>query len=183
MDLKIVYKIYCGIDTHKTFVVVCIASANFKSVTSYESHRFSTYTKGLKDLLQWLFSHNCRDVSMESTGKYWISVYNILEKNNCSFILAHHKYVKAIREKNWPALNQVKRTTCRTVSRFPISIWETLFRTSSTNLRRWCWIRFWKIPQILSLISRLLCLKVEKETPSASWYYWWLYYTGIDGQT
>ena len=70
MALKIVCKICCGIDTHKTFVVACIASGNFKSMTSYESHRFSTYTKGLKDWLQWLLSHNCRDVCMESTGKY-----------------------------------------------------------------------------------------------------------------
>ncbi len=54
MALKIVYKICCGIDVHKTFVVVCIASTNHKDVTTYESHRFSTYTSGLKNLLHWL---------------------------------------------------------------------------------------------------------------------------------
>lgn len=35
---------------------------------------------------------------MESTGKYWIPVYNILEKE-CSIVLAHPKYVKAIHGK------------------------------------------------------------------------------------
>ena len=79
MALKIVYKICCGIDVHKTFVVACIASTNSKGVTTYEIHRFSTYTKGLKDLLQWLLDRNCKDVCMESTGKYWIPLYNILE--------------------------------------------------------------------------------------------------------
>lgn len=74
MALKIVYKICCGIDVHKTFVVACIASTDSKGVTTYEHHRFSTYTKGLKDLLQWLLKHNCKDVCMESTGKYWIPV-------------------------------------------------------------------------------------------------------------
>lgn len=98
MALKIVYKICCGIDIHKTFVVACIASTNPKGVTTYESHRFSTYTKGLKELLQWLLAHDCKDVCMESTGKYWIPVYNILEKD-CSIVLAHPKYVKAIRGK------------------------------------------------------------------------------------
>ena len=98
MALKIVYKICCGIDVHKTFVVACIASTNDKGVTSYESHRFSTYTSGLKTLLQWLIDRNCKDVCMESTGKYWIPVYNILEKG-CSIVLAHPKYVKAIRGK------------------------------------------------------------------------------------
>lgn len=98
MALKIVYKICCGIDVHKTFVVACIASTNDKGVTSYESHRFSTYTKGLKDLSQWLLSRKCKDVCMESTDKYWIPVYNILE-NHCTIVLAHPKYVKAIRGK------------------------------------------------------------------------------------
>lgn len=98
MSLKIVYKTCCGIDVHKTFVVACIASTNEQGVTTYRSHRFSTYTKGLKELLQWLLAHNCKDVCMESTGKYWIPVYNILEKD-CSIVLAHPKYVKAIRGK------------------------------------------------------------------------------------
>jgi len=35
---------------------------------------------------------------MESTGKYWIPVYNILEEF-CNIVLAHPKYVKAIRGK------------------------------------------------------------------------------------
>lgn len=98
MALKIVYKICCGIDVHKTFVVACIATTNKQGVTTYESHRFSTYTKGLKELLQWLLAHNCKDVCMESTGKYWIPVYNVLEEQ-CSIVLAHPKYVKAIRGK------------------------------------------------------------------------------------
>jgi len=97
MALKIVYPICCGIDVHKTFVVACIASTN-KGVTTYQSHRFSTYTKGLKELLQWLSENNCPDVCMESTGKYWIPVFNVLE-DSCNITLAHPKYVKAIRGK------------------------------------------------------------------------------------
>lgn len=31
---------------------------------------------------------------MESTGKYWIPVFNILEKENNSMFLAHPKYTK-----------------------------------------------------------------------------------------
>lgn len=97
MALKIVYPICCGIDVHKTFVVACIASTN-KGVTTYKRHRFSTYTKGLKELSQWLCVNNCQDVCMESTGKYWIPVFNVLE-DSCNITLAHPKYVKAIRGK------------------------------------------------------------------------------------
>lgn len=98
MALKIVYKICCGIDIHKNFVVACIAKTDMQGVTTYERHHLSTYTKGLKQLLKWLLDRNCKDVCMESTGKYWIPVYNVLE-HDCSIVLAHPKYVKAIRGK------------------------------------------------------------------------------------
>lgn len=39
MALKIVYKICCGIDVHKSFVVACIASTNNQGITTYKSHR------------------------------------------------------------------------------------------------------------------------------------------------
>ena len=96
MALKIVYKICCGIDVHKTFVVACIASTNDKGVTSYESHRFSTYTSGLKTLLQWLLDRNCKDVCMESTGKYWVPVFNFLE-DDINVTIANPKWVKAVK--------------------------------------------------------------------------------------
>ena len=98
MALKVVYPVCCGIDVHKTFVVACIASTNSKSITTYKRHRFSTFTKGLYELSQWLSQNDCNDVCMESTGKYWIPVFNILEPS-CNITLAHPKYVKAIRGK------------------------------------------------------------------------------------
>lgn len=96
--LKIVYPICCGIDVHKTFVIATIASTDNKGITSYKASRFSTFTKGLRELSEWLYSNSCKDVCMESTGKYWIPVYNILE-STCAITLAHPKYVKAIRGK------------------------------------------------------------------------------------
>ena len=38
MALKIVYKICCGIDVRKSFVVSCIASTDSKGVTIYERY-------------------------------------------------------------------------------------------------------------------------------------------------
>jgi len=98
MALKIVYPVCCGMDVHKSFVVACIASTNDHGVTTYKRRRFSTFTNDLKLLAQWLEDNNCRDVCMESTGKYWIPIYNILEYT-CNIVLAHPKYVKAIRGK------------------------------------------------------------------------------------
>ena len=96
--LKIVYPICCGMDVHKGFIVACIASTNEQGVTTYQSKRFSTFTNDLRRCAVWLAKNHCKDVCMESTGKYWIPVYNILEAT-CTIVLAHPKYVKAIRGK------------------------------------------------------------------------------------
>ena len=96
--LKIVYPICCGMDVHKSFLVACIASTNPQGVTSYKSRRFSTFTGDLRLCAQWLAENNCKDICMESTGKYWIPIYNVLEPT-CKIVLAHPKYVKAIRGK------------------------------------------------------------------------------------
>ena len=96
--LKIVYPICCGMDVHKNFLVACIATTNNCGITTYKSRRFSTYTKDLRLCKEWLLQNNCKDVCMESTGKYWMPIYNILEVS-CSIVLTHPKYVKAIRGK------------------------------------------------------------------------------------
>lgn len=96
--LKIVYPVCCGMDVHKSFLVACIASTNAHGVTTYQSKRFSTFTGDLRRCAAWLADHNCQDVCMESTGKYWIPIYNILEPT-CKIVLAHPKYVKSIRGK------------------------------------------------------------------------------------
>ena len=96
--LKIVYPVCCGMDVHKSFIVACIATTNEMGVTTYKSKRFSTFTGDLKLCKEWLASNGCKDVCMESTGKYWIPIYNVLE-SSCKVVLAHPKYVKAIRGK------------------------------------------------------------------------------------
>ncbi len=96
--LKIVFPICCGMDVHKSFIVACIASTNDKGITNYRKKRFSTFTGDLHRCADWLAENNCTDVCMESTGKYWIPIYNVLERS-CKIVLAHPKYVKAIRGK------------------------------------------------------------------------------------
>jgi len=97
---KIVYPVCCGIDVHKSFVVACIATTNDKLVTTYSAYkRFSTFTSDLRKLAKWLKENNCKDVCMESTGKYWIPVWNILEPVCDTLVIAHPKYLKAIKGK------------------------------------------------------------------------------------
>lgn len=96
--LRIVYPVCCGLDVHKSSVFACIAATDENGITTYQSRTFSTFTHELKRLSDWLSENNCKDVCMESTGKYWYPVWNILEPT-CNLVIAHPKYVKAIRGK------------------------------------------------------------------------------------
>lgn len=90
---KIFRKNCSGLDVHKTWIYACIGITNSIGITEYKQARFSSFTKGLKDLAAWLAKYSCYEVCMESTGQYWIPVFNILEKS-CSVTLAHPKYTK-----------------------------------------------------------------------------------------
>ena len=83
----------CGMDVHKTWIFACIGITDANGRTEYKEKRFSSFSRGLRDLAAWLTSYNCTDVCMESTGKYWIPVFNVLEKT-CNVVLAHPKYTK-----------------------------------------------------------------------------------------
>ena len=90
---KIFRKNCCGLDVHKTWIYACIGITDTNGRTDYKQARFSSFSKGLRELSDWLAKYNCTEVCMESSGKYWIPVFNILEKA-CFVTLAHPKYTK-----------------------------------------------------------------------------------------
>ena len=94
MSFKILKNNCCGLDVHKTWIYACIGITDSLKRTEYKEARFSSFTKGLNELCEWLSKHNCTDVCIESTGKYWIPVFNVLEKNNIWVTLSHPKYTK-----------------------------------------------------------------------------------------
>lgn len=93
MAFKIFRKNCCGLDVHKTWIYACIGITDTNNRTEYKQARFSSFSKGLQGLSDWLAKYSCTEVCMESSGKYWIPVFNILEKT-CWVTLAHPKYTK-----------------------------------------------------------------------------------------
>ncbi|MCI9669660.1 MAG: IS110 family transposase, partial [Oscillospiraceae bacterium] len=63
----------------------------------YQKKRFSTFNSDLNRFADWLLEHNCLDVCMESTGKYWIPVFNILDRRGIQAVIANPKWVKAVK--------------------------------------------------------------------------------------
>jgi transposase len=95
IPMKIVYPICCGIDVHKTFLIATIITSN--GITPhYSKKRFSTFNNSILQFKQWLIDNNCFDVCMESTGKYWVPVHNLLE-DTIRITIANPKWVKAVK--------------------------------------------------------------------------------------
>ena len=96
--LKIVRPICCGVDVHKSFIVATIGITDNHGVTSYKTRNFYTHNKDLIAFKDFLKDNNCYDVCMESTGKYWIPIFNYLE-DEFNVTIANPKYIKAVKGK------------------------------------------------------------------------------------
>ena len=96
--MRLVYPVCCGLDVHKKVIVATIVTTDNVGISSYKQRSFSTINSDLKLFHDWLLENNCKHVCMESTGKYWIPVYNYLEAD-IEVCLTHPKYVKAIKGK------------------------------------------------------------------------------------
>ena len=95
--MRLVYPVCCGVDVHKTFLVATIITTTNGVLPKYQQKRFSTYYSGLLDFKQWLLANNCKDVCMESTGKYWVPVWNVLEAASIHVVIANPKWVSAVK--------------------------------------------------------------------------------------
>lgn len=96
--MKVVRPICCGMDVHKDIIVATIVSTNQDGIAEYFQRQFNSLNYSLYELKAWLIENECFDVAMESTGKYWIPIFNVLEdKINVNVI--HPKYTKAIKGK------------------------------------------------------------------------------------
>jgi len=93
--LNVLNKSCCGIDVHKRSVVACVLKADEFGEYTDEIKTFSTMTSDLKQLRDWLKEQQCEKVAMESTGIYWIPVFNILE-TDFDIILSNAKQIKNV---------------------------------------------------------------------------------------
>lgn len=96
--MRLVYPICCGLDVHKNVIVATIVTTDKTGISEYNQKSFSTINSDIQKFHDWLIENECIHVCMESTGKYWIPIFNYLE-NDIDVCLTHPKYVKAIKGK------------------------------------------------------------------------------------
>ena len=94
--MKVTYQICCGVDVHKSFLVATIVKTTGGIEPSYQKKRFSTFNNSILEFKQWLLDNGCHDICMESTGKYRVPVFNLLE-DEINVVIANPKWVKAVK--------------------------------------------------------------------------------------
>lgn len=84
-----------GIDVHKSLLMAAICKTDPDTLSAvFYVKQFTTTNSDIRAMADWMKSYGVLDACMESTGKYWIPVYDILEQQGIKPVLTHPKYVK-----------------------------------------------------------------------------------------
>jgi transposase len=83
----------CGLDLHKDTIVAFISDKEGKG---QELQEYNTFTDDLYRIRDWLLNQGVRHCLMESTGIYWIGLYNILTEAGIQVVVANPQHIKQI---------------------------------------------------------------------------------------
>ena len=92
--MKTLHRRCAGLDVHSDNVVAC-ARVTVRGKVNYEVRRFSTATRDLLALADWLDEHGVTHAAMEATGVYWRPVWHILE-SRFALVLANAAHIRNV---------------------------------------------------------------------------------------
>lgn len=86
-----------GIDVHQKTIVCCILDGPLDTNKPKKSFKiFGTRTQELREALVWLEENQVTDIFMESTGQYWVPIFNIFSEGSFKMILANPERIKNV---------------------------------------------------------------------------------------
>jgi len=91
--MQVLYPRCAGLDVHKDTVVAAVRCVS--PPVHHEVRSFSTTTRDLADLAEWLASHGCTHVAMEATGVYWKPVWHQIE-GRFELVLANAQHIRNV---------------------------------------------------------------------------------------
>jgi len=92
--MEAIHRCVGGLDVHKKIVVACRRRLVDEARAELETKRFKTTTVGLRELANWLSEWEVTHVAMESTGIYWVPVWNILQEHFKLILVNAHELKK-----------------------------------------------------------------------------------------
>ena len=98
-DLLCVHSNAAGLDIGSEEIVVAVPPERDEQPVRV----FPTFTPDLHALLAWLLECGITTVAMESTGVYWIAIYELLEQAGITCYLVNAQHVKTVpgRKSDW----------------------------------------------------------------------------------
>lgn len=90
--LPIINEFAAGIDIGSRFHVVAVGS----DLCDEPVQTFQAFTSDLLRMADWLTEVGIKTVAMESTGVYWVAVYEVLESHGINVILANAREARAV---------------------------------------------------------------------------------------
>jgi len=91
-DLKIVHPHAAGLDIGASEIWACVPASS----TTENVRVFSTFTVDLRALADWLMACGVDTVAMESTGVYWIPIFDLLEARGLNVYLVNSWHLKHV---------------------------------------------------------------------------------------
>lgn len=94
--MQVLYAHCAALDVHKETVVGAVRHHMPDGSAKREVRTFSTTTRALLELSDWLASEEVTHVAMEATGVYWKPVWQILSGGDFELILANAQHIKNV---------------------------------------------------------------------------------------
>jgi transposase len=89
--MEVIVVVGAGLDVHKKRIVACCLDGRSSPPKSVMC-TFGTFRDELERLRAWLLARECTHVAMESTGVYWLPVYDALE-GTVQIILGNPRHI------------------------------------------------------------------------------------------
>ena len=90
--LEVIHPDCAGIDIGKRRHYVAVDGARFEEPV----RNFGTFTADLEGMAEWLSRCGVREVAMESTGVYWIPVFEVLDRAGFEVHLVNARATKQV---------------------------------------------------------------------------------------
>jgi transposase len=93
--MQVVHSRCAGLDVHKKSVYACVLKFGDDGRKQQQVRSFSTMTKDLLALGDWLKESGVTHVAMEATGVYWRPVWAVLD-GQFELLLVNPQHMKAV---------------------------------------------------------------------------------------
>ena len=95
--MEVMIEICCGIDVHQKSIVCCILDGPLDTNKPKRiQKKFGTTTVALRNALAWMVENHVTHVFFESTGQYWLPLFNIFSDSDLLLVLANPQHIKNV---------------------------------------------------------------------------------------